>query len=168
MNEQQQQPREDPRYDERDMGSREETSAERPMEPRNDERDMGAREDTTTERPMEPRYDDRQRGDREETAMGHATDRPGMTHESNLFPELSDYMQRFDSLQAEFIDEPRSAVHKAETLIEEAVDRMMSSLRERLRQIHDEAGSDGDTEKMRVAMRNYREVIHSLGGGTHS
>lgn len=82
----------------------------------------------------------------------------------SVFPELDEYRRRFDSLQSEFIDEPRAAVHKAESLIEEAVDSLMHSLRERLRQIHDEAGSDGDTERMRVAMRSYREVIHSLGG----
>lgn len=84
--------------------------------------------------------------------------------QGSVFPQLDEYRRRFDSLQSEFIDEPRAAVHKAESLIEEAVDSLMHSLRERLRQIHDEAGSDGDTERMRVAMRSYREVIHSLGG----
>lgn len=86
--------------------------------------------------------------------------------ETAAFPELGEYQRRFESLQAEFIDEPRAAVHKAESLIEEAVDRMMHSLRERLREIHDRAGSDGDTEQMRIAMRGYRDVINSLGGRT--
>lgn len=79
------------------------------------------------------------------------------------WPELDQYMHRFDELQSEFIQEPHSAVRKAETLVEEAVNRIMGTFQERLRRIHGEAGDSTDTEQLRVAMIRYREFMDSLG-----
>ena len=80
------------------------------------------------------------------------------------WPGMGEYRQRFEALQAEFIEQPREAVEKAETLIEEAVDRMMTSLRERVRSVHSGIGDGGDTERLRLAMRSYRDLIESMGG----
>jgi predicted lipid-binding transport protein (Tim44 family) len=85
-----------------------------------------------------------------------------MKHEE-LWAELAEFRQRFDEIQAEFIAEPRGAVEKAETLIEEAVDRMMNALHDQLRRIHTDVGDDTDTEHLRVAMLSYRELIDSMG-----
>jgi len=85
-----------------------------------------------------------------------------MKHEE-FWPELAEFRQRFDEIQAEFIAEPRAAVEKAETLIEEAVDRMMNALHDQLRRIHSDVGDDTDTEHLRVAMLSYRELIDSMG-----
>jgi hypothetical protein len=74
----------------------------------------------------------------------------------------ADYGARFDELQARFIDDPREAVSAAESLVEEAVDRLMSDIRSRLDAIRSESGGDGDTERLRVAMREYREVLGQL------
>lgn len=80
-----------------------------------------------------------------------------------FWPELAGFRQRFDEIQAEFIAEPRVAVEKAETLIEQAVDRMMNALHDQLRRIHSNVGDDTDTEHLRVAMLSYRELIDSMG-----
>jgi hypothetical protein len=89
---------------------------------------------------------------------------PPMTTEGQgAWPGMGDYQQRFEALQAEFIEQPRAAVEKAETLIEEAVDRMMTSLRERVRSVHSEIGDGDDTERLRLAMRSYRDLIESIG-----
>jgi len=85
-----------------------------------------------------------------------------MKHEE-FWTELAEFRQRFDEIQAEFIAEPRAAVEKAETLIEEAVDRMMNALHDQLRRIHSDVGDDTDTEHLRVAMLSYRELIDSMG-----
>jgi len=79
--------------------------------------------------------------------------------------QMGDYRERFEALQAEFIERPREAVEKAESLIEEAVDGMMNSLRDRVRRVHSEIGDGGDTERLRLAMRGYRDLIDTLGGG---
>ena len=70
--------------------------------------------------------------------------------------EMSEYRTRFDEIQAQFIDEPRGAVHSAQTLVEEAIDRMMQGLRQ--------SGADGhaDTEQLRMAMKRYRDLIYQL------
>ena len=68
--------------------------------------------------------------------------------------DLSEYRGRFEQLQAQFIDEPQAAVRSAETLVKEAVDRMMRGT----------GGHHGgnDTEQLRLAMKRYRALIFSL------
>ena len=78
-------------------------------------------------------------------------------------PEMSQFRQRFEELQAEFIQEPRTAVQKAETLVDEAIKRMMVTLQERLRRIHGETDGTTDTEQLRITMMRYREFMDSLG-----
>ncbi len=77
-------------------------------------------------------------------------------------PEMDQFRQRFDELQAEFIQEPRTAVQKAETLVDEAIKRMMVTYQERLRRIHGETDGTSDTEKLRLTMMRYREFMDSL------
>ena len=74
----------------------------------------------------------------------------------------TDYSTRFDELQTRFIDDPREAVSAAESLVEEAVDRLMTDIRSRLDAIRSQSGGEGDTERLRVAMREYRDVLTDL------
>jgi hypothetical protein len=85
-------------------------------------------------------------------------------HGGAMWPEMDQYRHRFAELQAEFIEEPRDAVTKAEQLVEEAVDRMTGVFHERLQRIHGDIDGEPDTEKLRLAMRSFREFIDSLGG----
>jgi hypothetical protein len=70
--------------------------------------------------------------------------------------EMEGYLRRFESVQSEFIDEPRRAVEKAKSLVQEAIDRMMS-------QLHQDAGEGDDTERLRITLKRYRDVLHTLG-----
>lgn len=79
------------------------------------------------------------------------------------WPEMADYRRRFDEIQSDFIEDPRKAVGNAEKLVQEALDRMTSSMRERIQGMHRDADS-GDTEKLRLEMRSLRDFIESLGG----
>ena len=81
------------------------------------------------------------------------------------WPEMHEIRLQFDQLQSEFIDNPRDAVKKAERLMEEAVDRITRSMRDRMQTVHRDVGdNNSDTERLRLAMRSYREMIYSLGG----
>lgn len=80
--------------------------------------------------------------------------------------EMNGYRARFDTVQAGFIDDPREAVNQAESLVEEAVDRMMDSLHQQLKAVHESIGDGDDTERLRQAMQRYRQVIDSLGDRT--
>ena len=81
----------------------------------------------------------------------------------DLWAGMRDCRHRFDELQAEFIEEPRAAVEKAERLIGDAVNNMMTVMQDRIKSIHtDYEGDHKDTERLRLAMRSYRELMDSL------
>ena len=85
---------------------------------------------------------------------------------SEMWPDMSDFQLRFEQIQAEFIDDPKAAVQKAERLTEEATDQLTKSMRERMQAMRKDTGDNADTEQMRVTMRTYREFIQSLPGAT--
>ena len=91
-------------------------------------------------------------------------DAPPAPGQMDLWPEMTEYRQRFDALQSEFIEEPRDAVEKAERLMEEAIDRMAKAMRDQMQTIHRDVDGNGDTEHLRLAMRSYRMMIDSIGG----
>jgi hypothetical protein len=75
---------------------------------------------------------------------------------------MAEYRTRFEQIQAQFIDEPRGAVRSAQSLVEEAVNRMMQSLQQT------GATKDADTEQLRVAMKRYRDLLYQLTADTRS
>lgn len=79
--------------------------------------------------------------------------------------DMADYHSRFAAVQSEFFDEPRQAVEKAASLVEEAVDAMMHALQRELEQVRSELGEGTDTERLRIALRHYRDVLESLDIG---
>lgn len=80
--------------------------------------------------------------------------------------DMADFKTRFEHLQVDFIDDPKETVSKAEKLVEEAVERMVSSMHERVNRIHNELGDgNDDTERLRVAMRSYREFMDDFVRG---
>jgi len=125
-------------------------------------------------RAEEPRrYDEMQRQphreeeqEREQMRGEEPVNRPRMMDnrdDEGAWPEMASYRRRFEELQSQFIEEPKETVKKAESLVEEAVERMVSSLHDRVNHIHSELG-DGtdDTERLRMAMRRYRQLIDSF------
>ena len=84
-------------------------------------------------------------------------------HDGDLWSGMGTYRQRFDQLQMDFIEQPKETVSKAEQLANEAVERIVNTLHDRLNRIHTELGDgSGDTERMRVAMSKYRQFVNSL------
>jgi len=83
---------------------------------------------------------------------------------SDGWRQLSDVEQRFHELEAEFIKEPQAAVKKAESLIEEAVERITRQLHDEVARMHGHAEGSSDTEQLRMTMLRYRTLIESIGG----
>ncbi len=81
----------------------------------------------------------------------------------DIWPEISDLRQRFDEIQSEFIERPRDAVKKAERVVDEAIDRVTRTMRDRSRSIHSDTEGTRDTEQLRLALQRYRAFIDSLG-----
>jgi len=99
-----------------------------------------------------------------DTKMRAVEDKRAMDQQMELWPDMGDFRQRFDQIQSEFIEDPKSAVQKAEHLMEEAIERITKTMRERVQSMHrDVDGKDGDTEMLRLTMRTYRHFIDSMG-----
>lgn len=71
--------------------------------------------------------------------------------------EAEGYRTRFNQVQAEFIDNPKAAVEHAGQLVKEAIDRMMESTRQ-------DAGDGNDTERMRLTLQRYRNLLEAVAG----
>jgi hypothetical protein len=84
--------------------------------------------------------------------------------EAGLWPDMADLRQRFDTIQSEFIEDPKAAVDKAEGLIKELVERLTRSMHERVDTMHRGVEGTQDTEQLRQAMRGYRELVLWMEG----
>ena len=90
--------------------------------------------------------------------------RPVATQQAGMWPEYDQYHERFHQVEMEFIEEPRAAVQKAEKLVQEAVERMTSGLRDQLQRMHGDVERESDTERLRQVMLNFRRFMDSMGG----
>ena len=83
-----------------------------------------------------------------------------------LFPnnELDDLKNRWSTVQAAFVDEPRRAVEQADGLVASAMKRLaevFAEERSRLEQQWDR-GDNVSTEDLRLALQRYRSFFHRL------
>jgi hypothetical protein len=136
--------------------------AERPME-----RPVDRQAERAAERPVErPRTTTEPvRTDTDTVSRTRAAeDKRAITpHQTELWPDMAEFRQRFDQIQAEFIEDPKSAVKNAEQLMKEAVERITRSMRDQMQSLHrDVDGKDGDTEMLRQTMRSYRMWIETM------
>jgi hypothetical protein len=86
---------------------------------------------------------------------------PQVTTSTPLFSpvETSEFRTRWDSIQAEFVDAPRSAVQDADRLIAEAMKRLADFFTAERAALEAESLS---TEDLRLAMRRYRSFFESI------
>jgi len=78
--------------------------------------------------------------------------------------ELKNILVQWKDIQAEFVDEPRKAVHDADTLVAELMQRlaqMFASEREQL-ESRWAGGEDVSTEDLRRGLRRYRSFFERL------
>jgi hypothetical protein len=82
-----------------------------------------------------------------------------------LSPELSaDFHGRWETIQTQFVDEPRGAVQDADKLVATVMQKLAEGFaqeRERLEAQWDQ-GEDISTEDLRVALRRYRSFFQRL------
>lgn len=95
-------------------------------------------------------------------------------HESRLLPheECDKLSTRLQHAVAGFVDEPRSAVEEADHVLEEVAARFADAVKQRRRTLRsswqagdggqDKAVGAGDTEQLRLALRDYRELTERL------
>ena len=73
-------------------------------------------------------------------------------------------LARWERIQGRFVDEPRTAVEEADSLVAEVVDHLVEAFagqRERL-ELQWKAGDDVSTEDLRLALQRYRDFFERL------
>jgi hypothetical protein len=109
-------------------------------------------------------YADAPAGDPAGFADGPASDDPADVSELGpLFgaSEASDFQQRWQNIQAGFVDDPESAVRDANDLTETILTSLTRALEDR-RQALGRSARDGDTEQLRLVLRQYRNVLDEV------
>ncbi len=76
------------------------------------------------------------------------------------------FQQRWHDIQAGFVDDPRDALRRADRLATEMVDVVDEALDTRKQRLDEgwqsESDEPADTERLRVALRGYREFVNRI------
>jgi hypothetical protein len=95
-----------------------------------------------------------------------ATDGADMHGATPLFPtgEAEGFRNRWTDVQTGFVDEPRSAVEQADTLVAEMMKRLAQVFAEERAKLEEQwsRGDDISTEDLRQALRRYRSFFDRL------
>jgi|SRR5690606_38535613 len=97
-------------------------------------------------------------------------DRPGggMQADAGSRPALVDdsgeLLERWQHVQAAFVDSPRDAVGEASAIVRDVLDRLSRSFDAERRRLDDawESGGEPSTEDLRVALQRYRSFFERL------
>lgn len=73
------------------------------------------------------------------------------------------FQERWRDVQLQFVDSPKEATAQAAGLVDEAVDRLAASLRDQKGRLAGGGGAE-DTEKLRVELRAYRDLLNRILG----
>ena len=117
--------------------------------------------------PAEQNYDEQRVDGRDRTDLNGNMPQSSETDErSALFPaeEAKDFRAKWDAVQVGFVDEPRQAVERADSLVAGAMKRlaeMFAAEREQLEKQWDR-GDSVSTEDLRLALRRYRAFFGRL------
>jgi hypothetical protein len=78
--------------------------------------------------------------------------------------DANDLRQRWENLQAGFVDEPRPMVEQADELVGELMQQLTAGFADKRRELEAqwEKGEDVSTEDLRVALTRYRSFFNRL------
>jgi hypothetical protein len=86
--------------------------------------------------------------------------------EQSLMPkrQTEDMRERWKTIQASFVDEPRKAVQEADQLVKSAIQQLEEVFREQGSQMEQlwSGGKDVSTEDLRVSFQRYRTFFDRL------
>jgi len=111
----------------------------------------------------EPQRNEHERGEHERTehdrSEQHRAEQPtgSQRTDQKLSSKLEDEWQ---SVQYEFVDDPKAAVRKADDLVTRALEELNTRHRSLTKQL--EGNGDPQTEDLRLALHRYRELFKSL------
>ncbi len=103
--------------------------------------------------------------DGRDEAAGDRTEPTGSDRRPLLAADQADqYRQRWEKIQATFVDEPRDSVEQADGLVADLMQRLAAIFSEEREQLESQwdSGDDVSTEDLRVALTRYRSFFDRL------
>ncbi|RBQ20466.1 hypothetical protein DP939_11865 [Spongiactinospora rosea] len=94
----------------------------------------------------------------------HGQPDAGLTAADLFGQDATEIQRRWRDVQATFVDDPRLAVERADGLFGEVVAAMREALDSRADRLHEQWTNAGeaDTERLRLALRDYRATLEHL------
>ena len=79
---------------------------------------------------------------------------------------MASLRERWDTVQAGFVDDPQNAVQQAHGLVNELVDNLVQTFTQERTTLENQwkGGGTADTETLRVALQRYRSLFNRLLG----
>jgi hypothetical protein len=72
-----------------------------------------------------------------------------------------EFQQSWKDIQSGFVEDPENAVRRAEDLTDKIISSLTQALEDR-RQTLDTSARNGDTEQLRLVLRQYRDTLESV------
>ncbi|XIE77445.1 hypothetical protein AB6O49_02485 [Streptomyces sp. SBR177] len=74
------------------------------------------------------------------------------------------FRTRWHELQSLFVDDPRRAVHEADALVADVMQKLATTFSDHRKSLEAQwrQGEEADTESLRTALRRYRSFFHRL------
>jgi hypothetical protein len=78
--------------------------------------------------------------------------------------DASAFGDRWQEIQARFVDDPREAVHDADALVQDVLHRVTRGFADERRRLEEQwdGGDDVSTEELRLALQRYRAFFGRL------
>jgi hypothetical protein len=126
-------------------------------------------DETTDEREYERSTEDSDTSSPDESVQGQRGDAAADEDGTERAPLLADdnaqsFRQRWDDLQAGFVDHPREVVEEADDLVSKLMEEISTGFSERRSSLEAqwERGDDVSTEDLRIALTRYRSFFNRL------
>ncbi len=107
----------------------------------------------------------------QQTRVEHGTigeETPLQETDAGFLPEqrMSALRERWNDVQAGFVDDPQNAVQQAHGLVTELVDDLVRTFTQERTTLENQwkTGGEADTETLRVALQRYRSFFNRLLG----
>jgi hypothetical protein len=111
-------------------------------------------------------HEERKGGDSSRTPVGPGSGEADVDREAPLFDDaaIAKHRERWQAIQADFVDDPRQAVKQADELVAELIQQLAKSFADERSKLegHWDRGDDVSTEDMRVALQRYRSFFGRL------
>ncbi len=95
---------------------------------------------------------------------GGSTEQAGGAAGQSFIGDASSYARRWESIQVGFVDDPRAAVHEAETLVSDVMGEVIATFQQQRQQLEAQwsGGGQASTDDLRGAFQRYRDFFHRL------